>query len=61
MSAIIGHNLFVMGGWDGYDCLKSVEKANLSEETPRFSELPRENFLIDPVKNGCCVFDENTG
>ena len=30
MSTLFGHNLYVMGGWDGYDCLNSIEKADLS-------------------------------
>jgi len=58
MSAIVGNNLFVMGGWDGYDCLSSVEKANLGEQSPSFLKLPRTSDLLDPVKNGCCVYDE---
>ena len=60
MSMIVGHNLFVMGGWDGYDCLESVEKANLIEENPTFLKLPRENSLLGPVKNGCCVYNDLT-
>ena len=58
MSALVGSNLFVMGGWDGYDCLSSVEKADLAEDAPTFSQLPRENSLVGPVKNGQCVYDE---
>ena len=29
MSALLGDTLYVLGGWDGYDCLSSIEKADL--------------------------------
>ena len=58
MSAIVGHNLFVLGGWDGFECLDKVEKACLSDEAPTFELLPRGSGLLDRVKNGVCIFDE---
>ena len=58
MSAIIGPNLFVMGGWDGYECLDSIEKANLLDKAPSFSLLPRRRGLMDMIKNGQCIYDD---
>lgn len=58
MSAIVGHNLFVLGGWDGLECLDSVEKASLNAQAPAFELLPRRSGLLDRIKNGCCVFDD---
>ena len=58
MSALVGQNLFVLGGWNGYECLDSVEQADLSKENPTFTLYPRRNGLLGPIKNGCCLFDE---
>ena len=59
MSAIVGHNLFILGGWDGFECLSSVEKStSLEDPEPQLCLLPRQNSLLDKIKNGCCVYDD---
>lgn len=41
--------LYVLGGYDGYDCLRDVERLNLSLTNPSFEILPP---LSHPIKNG---------
>jgi len=56
MSVTHKNTVYVLGGWDGYDCLRSVEKADLAKgESVRFKETKP---LLSPVKNGCCVYNE---
>lgn len=40
-----------MGGFDGYEPMSSIEKADLSLPEPQFVELPREQSLASPLKN----------
>ena len=47
-----------MGGFDGFEPMRSIEKANLSEVEPRFVELPREKQLASPLKNCANVMYE---
>ena len=58
MSALFGDTLYVLGGWDGFDCLSSIEKADLSAKDPTFTQLNRNSSLQGPVKNGACFVDD---
>ena len=44
-----------MGGFDGYEPMKSIEKADLSKPDPHFVELPRDKSLISPLKNSANI------
>ena len=41
MSALFGNTLYIMGGWNGFDCLNSIEKADLSQIEPKFTQLEK--------------------
>lgn len=47
----IGSEIYVLGGYDGYECLREVEKIDIAEEEPKFIEMKK---LSHPVKNGFC-------
>ena len=48
-----------MGGYDGFDCLRSIEKVDLDDPKANFVELQREQSLISPLKNSANVlFDD---
>jgi N-acetylneuraminic acid mutarotase len=51
MSEVIGSQLYVLGGFDGYSPLLSVEKCDLTQEEVKFTEMPRSNRLMSPLKN----------
>ena len=58
MSALHGNHLYVLGGWDGIDCLNIIEKADLNSNTPTFTQLEKGSGLQGPVKNGTCCIDD---
>ncbi len=47
-----------MGGFNGYECLLSIEKADLNDPSSTFIELARENSLLSPMKNSANVMYE---
>lgn len=49
MLSSIGSEVYILGGYDGYECLREVEKVDLSDENPQFKTLKN---LTHPIKNG---------
>ena len=59
MSALVNSTLYILGGWDGFECLNSIEKADLRSEQSTFELLPKGSGLQGPIKNGACFVHEN--
>lgn len=55
MQQLIGSTLYIMGGFNGYEPMSSIEKADLSIPEPQFVELPRESSLASPLKNAASL------
>ena len=52
------HNkLFVLGGWDGYDSLNTVEVLDLGAPDCKFVEMP--NKMPARIKNGVAVMNDD--
>mmetsp|Transcript_6457 Transcript_6457/g.4580 ORF Transcript_6457/g.4580 Transcript_6457/m.4580 type:complete len:199 (+) Transcript_6457:114-710(+) len=58
MSVLVGSKLYVMGGFDGYGCLRDIEMVDLSDEKPQFNQI-KPPGLFDPIKNGAAVYNDN--
>ena len=58
MSALLGSHLYILGGWDGIDCLNIIEKTDLSKKEPALTQLEKGSGLQGPVKNGACCVDD---
>ena len=48
--------LYVMGGFDGWECLKEVEIVDFNKEKPVFEVLPD---MACRIKNGVAVLNES--
>jgi hypothetical protein len=49
MLSSLGDHLYILGGFDGYDCLREVERIDISNELPKTECLRN---LSHPIKNG---------
>jgi hypothetical protein len=56
MSRVGESQVYVMGGFDGYESLREVERIDLSLESPKFEELKP---MHSPVKNGVSFYNES--
>jgi len=50
------NKLYVLGGFDGWECLKEVEVVDLSVDTPKFEAIPD---MESRVKNGVAILNES--
>lgn len=50
--------LYILGGYDGYDCLKDVERIDFTKDPPHFEKLKN---LTSPVKNGTSFLNPRDG
>lgn len=48
--------VYILGGFNGWECLREVEKIDLSHHEPRFEQL---KSLSHPIKNGQCFFRDD--
>ena len=48
MMSNIGSHVYIMGGYDGYECLRDVERIDMSQESPKFEKM---KDLCCPLKN----------
>ena len=53
MLSSVGTYLYLMGGFDGYECLRDVERIDLASPVPRIETLKSLNC---PIKNGVCYY-----
>jgi hypothetical protein len=58
MLSNIGSQVYILGGFDGYECLREVERIDLSIPTPTFQKLRN---LSTPIKNGASYYHEKDG
>lgn len=47
--------MYILGGFDGFSCLNSIEKVDLSNNQVNFVELPKEKSLLCSLKNSANV------
>jgi hypothetical protein len=48
-----------MGGYDGYEPISSIEKIDLAQDGAQFATLPRDNQLLNPLKNSASVLHQD--
>ena len=56
MLSTFGAHLYLLGGFDGYDCLREVERVDLATQ-----ESHRLKILSHPIKNGVSYANPRDG
>eukprot|EP00347_Sterkiella_histriomuscorum_P001745 403370852 len=58
MLSRIGSEIYIMGGFDGYECIREVEKIDLSQSEQQSIKLKN---MSHPVKNGVSYYNQRDG